>query len=92
MIKLEYTPLETIKCKKPVNRLLFLRKTVSNKTVLDLGALDETAYKTKINTKYWPHKVMSETADKVIGIDSSELLDSAEIHGGGGGICLFPTV
>jgi hypothetical protein len=73
---LMYTSLEKIKCKKPVNRLLFLREIVTNKTVLDLGALDETAYKLKANTKHWLHKVMSETAYKIIGVDSSELLDS----------------
>jgi hypothetical protein len=84
--KPDYTPLEKIKCKKPVNRLLFLKNMVTKKTVLDLGALDETAYKTKANSEYWLHKVMSETADKIIGIDSSELLDSDEIclMGGGG--------
>jgi len=85
MRKLSYAPLEKIKCKRPVHRLLFLKKIVTDKTILDLGALDETAYKIKANTKYWLHKVMSETAKKVIGIDSSELLDSDEICREGGG-------
>jgi hypothetical protein len=83
---LKYTNFEKINCKKPVNRLLFLRKVVTNKIVMDLGALDETEYKITANTKYWLHRVMSETANKIIGIDSSELLDQME----GGGYKPFP--
>lgn len=73
---LSYVALEKIKCSRPVNKLSFLKRMVLNKTVLDLGALDETAYKAKTNTGFWVHGVMSETAKKVIGIDSSEFLDA----------------
>ena len=70
-----YVPLERIKCRRPVDRLKFLQNAVAGKTVLDLGCLDETAYNTKRDTEFWLHGAISKTAKKIIGIDSSSLLD-----------------
>lgn len=74
-LELRYTALEKINCKRPVDRIRYFQKVVEGKIVLDLGALDETAYVTKCETDFWLHGVMAKSAKKLIGVDSSDLLD-----------------
>lgn len=73
---LKFTPLEKLKVRKPVDRLLYISKFCKNKKVLDIGCYDETAIKLKENNGYWLHKLISSEAKKVIGIDSSDLIKS----------------
>lgn len=73
---LKFTPLEKLKVQKPVDRLLYISRFCKNKKVLDIGCYDETAVKLKENNGYWLHKLISNEAKKVIGIDSSEKIRS----------------
>lgn len=74
-MKLKYTPLEKIKVDRPVNRLKYVSNLCTNKRVLDIGCYDETAVDTKKETNYWLHGSISQKAESVIGIDSSELIE-----------------
>ena len=71
---MEYTALEKIPVPKPVDRIEHIVGLVRNRRVLDLGALDETAYKAKANTRNWLHKEMAGVAARVVGIDNSALV------------------
>jgi len=73
--ELAYTPLERIAPTRPRNRVRYITKAVQGQVVLDLGALDETAYQTKLDTEFWLHGEIAKHAKEVIGIDSSALLD-----------------
>jgi 2-polyprenyl-3-methyl-5-hydroxy-6-metoxy-1,4-benzoquinol methylase len=72
--KLSYTPLERIKVKQPVTRIPYITQACQNKTVLDLGAMDETAVVPKRGSGSWLHEEIARAAACVIGIDSSEKL------------------
>ncbi|MGH1541024.1 MAG: methyltransferase domain-containing protein [Arenicella sp.] len=74
MQSLSYTALEKIDVKKPVDRIGYICENAINKYVLDLGALDETAYEHKLNTEYWLHQRIAQQARFVRGVDSSELV------------------
>jgi len=73
-MKLEYTPLEKIAIDRPVNRLSYIASLCNRKRVLDIGCYDETAIDSKKETIYWLHGLISEKAESVIGIDSSDLI------------------
>jgi len=66
-----YTPLEKLAVPRPVDRIPFLRTAVAGKRVLDLGAMDETAYQTKRGQGTWLHEELSRTAAQVLGVDAS---------------------
>src|SRR5215469_1485458 len=68
---LKYTPLEHIKIPRPVDRLAYISAACSNKRVLDLGALDETAFVQKSGNGTWLHEQIAKVADSVLGLDSS---------------------
>lgn len=70
--QLAYTPLERLTVRKPVDRITYLRDACKNKTVLDLGALDETAFAAKRGNGTWVHEEIARVASRVIGVDSSE--------------------
>lgn len=71
---LDYTALEKLVVPPPVDRVSYVAGQVRGKRVMDLGALDETAYKLKTNTRNWLHKEMAEAATRVVGIDNSPLV------------------
>lgn len=73
---LKFTPLEKIRIKKPVDRLSYVPQFCKDKRVLDIGCYDETAIKSKKDSGYWLHGLISKVAKKVIGIDSSEQIRS----------------
>jgi len=73
---LKFTPLEKIKILKPVDRLSYVSKLCKDKKVLDIGCYDETAIKLKEKSGYWLHSRIAQKAKKVIGIDSSKLINS----------------
>jgi len=72
--QLAYTALEKITIQKPVDRLEYICQNAVGKYVLDLGALDETAYQTKQNTEFWLHQRIADVAKFVRGIDNSKLV------------------
>lgn len=73
---LKFTPLEKIRIQKPVDRLTYISQLCKDKRVLDIGCYDETAIKSKKDSGYWLHGLLSKEAKKVIGIDSSEKIRS----------------
>ena len=77
---LEYSALEKILVPKPVDRIDYIVAKVQGKHVLDLGALDETAYQLKANTRNWLHKEMATVAVKLTGIDNSTLVPAEGLH------------
>lgn len=83
MIDLKYQTFEKIKVVRPVNRIHFITNYCSNKVVLDIGCFDETAIKAKVNTKFWLHGKIAQSAKKIIGIDNSKLIpkEGVEISG-----------
>lgn len=66
-----YTPLEKLDVPRPVDRILYLRAAVAGKRVLDLGALDETAFQAKRGQGTWLHEELSRMAMEVLGVDAS---------------------
>jgi hypothetical protein len=66
--------LEKLVVASPVDRVDYVASRVRGKRVMDLGALDETAYKAKANTRNWLHKEMAAVAASVVGIDNSPLV------------------
>lgn len=83
MQSLQYNPLEYIRIPRPVGRIAFVVDMVRHKTVLDLGALDETAYADKAETRFWLHREICAAALKVYGVDNSDLIPE-------GGLTPFP--
>jgi hypothetical protein len=71
--ELAYTPLERLPPLATVGRVDYLVEQTRGKTIYDLGAYDETAL-FKRGTALWLHEVLSESAAKVIGIDTSPKL------------------
>ena len=69
----DYTPLEKLIVRRPVERIDFLRRQVEGMRVLDLGALDETAVN-KIDTPFWLHSQMASVASLVLGVDMARML------------------
>ncbi|MGV8931086.1 MAG: methyltransferase domain-containing protein [Luteimonas sp.] len=74
MQALDYSALEKLVVPAPVDRIEYVVGKVRGLRVLDLGALDETAYKVKANTRNWLHKEMAAVAAQVVGIDNSALV------------------
>jgi len=73
---LKFIPLEKIRIQKPVDRLFYISEFCKNKSILDIGCYDETAIKSKKDSDYWLHGLISKEAKKVIGIDSSMQIKS----------------
>lgn len=72
--KLAYAPLEPLIVPRPVHRIASLQERCRGLRVLDLGAMDETAYRSKRGTGAWLHAAIAGTATSVLGIDSSNLV------------------
>lgn len=80
MIPLDYTPLECLAVGRPVDRISFIARACSGRRVLDLGAMDETAWAAKRGRGTWLHEEIGRSALRVDGIDSSDLIPA-------GGLC-----
>lgn len=70
--RLAYTPLERIAVARPVDRIEYLRRCCASKVVIDLGALDETAFAAKRGSGTWVHEEIAKVAARVIGLDNSD--------------------
>ena len=54
----------------------YVSQFCKDKRVLDIGCYDETAIKSKKDSGYWLHGLISKMAKKVTGIDSSDQITS----------------
>lgn len=77
-----YEPMAHLAVSRPVPRNQFLRDACRGKDVLDLGAMDETAYASKRGTGMWLHEAIAGVASRVIGVDSSSLVPEAGLRTG----------
>jgi hypothetical protein len=69
-----YLPLERLRVPRPIDRLLFVKEQCKGKIVIDLGAMDETAYRAKVGRGTWLHEELATVASQVVGIDRSVLV------------------
>lgn len=68
---LRYEPMERLSVSRPVNRIAYLKALCRGRSVLDLGALDETAFGVKKGRGTWLHEELATSARQVIGLDNS---------------------
>ncbi|MGA2552256.1 MAG: class I SAM-dependent methyltransferase [Burkholderiaceae bacterium] len=71
---LEYTPLERILIVRPIDRIQYIVRQCTGLRVLDLGAMDETAFLAKRGKGLWLHEEIAKRAARVDGIDGSVLV------------------
>lgn len=79
---LSYQPMERVRVPRPVPRIGFIRDCCRDKAVLDLGAMDETAYQAKQGKGTWLHEEIASVAREVRGIDSSTLIPGEGLRTG----------
>jgi methyltransferase family protein len=72
--KLRFTPLERLTVARPVDRIEFIVRACAQRRVLDLGAMDETAWTAKRGRGTWLHEEISRNATRVDGIDNSSMV------------------
>jgi hypothetical protein len=71
---LHYTPLERIALRRPIERIAYIVAACAGRRVLDLGAMDETAWQAKRGQGTWLHEEIGAVAARVDGFDSSSLV------------------
>jgi hypothetical protein len=79
---LNYTPLERLKVARPVDRIQFIARACEGLRVLDLGAMDETAWAAKRGCGTWLHEQIGSSALAVDGIDNSALVPAEGLRTG----------
>jgi hypothetical protein len=72
--RLRYTPLEAISLNRPVDRIKYIVSACADRRVLDLGAMDETAWKSKRGRGTWLHEEIARVARGVEGVDNSAMV------------------
>jgi hypothetical protein len=77
-----YTPLERLSVPRPVDRIKFIAQACTGKHVLDLGAMDETAWRPKQGSGTWLHEEIGRNAISVVGIDNSALVPAEGLRTG----------
>ena len=71
---LQYTPFEPLGSRRPVQKFPFVTGICRDRSVLDLGAYDETAVDFKKDTGDWLHGAIAAVARQVVGVDNSPRL------------------
>ncbi len=71
---LRYEPMERIRVGRPVDRIPYIVAACAGLRVLDLGAMDETAFHSKRGRGTWLHEEIGAVAAQVDGFDSSSLV------------------
>jgi hypothetical protein len=74
--QLRYTPLERVAVPRPVDRVAYIASACAGLRVLDLGAMDETAWAAKRGRGTWLHEEIGRQALQVDGIDNSAKIPS----------------
>ncbi len=72
--RLRYTPLEAIPLNRPVDRIKYIVSACAGRRILDLGAMDETAWKSKRGRGTWLHEELARVAHRVEGVDNSPMV------------------
>jgi len=85
MPALQYSALEKVCVRHPVDRLDFIQSRANGRSVFDLGALDETAFDTKQGSPHWLHARLCMSARSVVGMDNSTRLPAEGIETINGG-------
>jgi Methyltransferase domain len=80
--QLRYSPLERLSVPRPVDRIRYIRDACAGRRVLDLGAMDETAWRAKRGRGTWLHEEISCSASHVDGIDNSALVPAEGLRTG----------
>jgi SAM-dependent methyltransferase len=80
--QLRYTPLERLSVPRPVERIPWIVAACAGRRVLDLGAMDETAWQAKRGRGTWLHEEISRTAHSVEGVDNSALIPADGLRTG----------
>jgi 2-polyprenyl-3-methyl-5-hydroxy-6-metoxy-1,4-benzoquinol methylase len=78
--QLRYSPLERIVVARPVDRIAYIAHICASRRVLDLGAMDETAWAAKQGRGTWLHEEISRKAVRVDGVDNSALIPTGGLH------------
>jgi hypothetical protein len=71
---LSYTPLERLAVRRPVDRIEYIARACMGLRVLDLGAMDETAWPAKRGCGVWLHEEIGAKALRVDGVDNSNVI------------------
>jgi len=79
---LRYEPLEALPIIRPVDRIKYIAAACAGLCVLDLGAMDETAWNSKRGQGVWLHEEIARSARQVYGIDNSEMIPAAGLATG----------
>ena len=82
VMPLRYTPLERLQLPRPVDRIRYIAAACTGRRVLDLGAMDETAWQAKRGSGTWLHEEIGRTALCVDGFDSSSLVPATGLRTG----------
>jgi hypothetical protein len=80
--RLNYTPLERLKVARPLDRVEFTARACEGLRVLDLGAMDETAWAAKRGRGTWLHEEIGNRALTVDGIDNSVFIPAEGLRTG----------
>jgi hypothetical protein len=80
--RLRYTALERLTLPRPVDRIGYIANACAGRRVLDLGAMDETAWQAKRGRGTWLHEEISRTALSVEGVDNSALVPEEGLRTG----------
>jgi hypothetical protein len=72
--ELRYVPLERLEISHPVDRIEFIAHICAGHRVLDLGAMDETAWTSKRGRGTWLHDAIAAQARFVDGVDNSAVV------------------
>ena len=80
--QLRYSPLERLPVPRPVDRIRYIAGACIGKRVLDLGAMDETAWLAKRGRGTWLHEEIARGAVHVDGVDNSPLVPAAGLTTG----------
>jgi len=84
--RLRYTPLERLAVARPVDRIAYIARVCAGQRVLDLGAMDETAWAAKRGNGTWLHEEIGRNALRVDGIDNSTMVPAEGLATGANAI------
>ena len=70
-MELRYEPMERLRLSRPKSRVAYVVDACQGRKVLDLGAMDETAFEAKRGSGFWLHEEIARVAARVLGIDAS---------------------
>jgi len=85
-VQLRYTALERLAVRRPVDRIEYIARACAGRRVLDLGAMDETAWQAKRGRGTWLHEEIGRYALRVDGIDNCASIPAEGLRTGSNAI------